>query len=99
MGGVSFDDHYLNDFLTLGSPNTIDCADNFGRMLEICRDTGTTIETEKLEGRTTKPKLLDIEIDSSTSETRLPPDKLEGLKDSVTAVRAKKLASKETCYR
>lgn len=93
-GGVSVVDHYLDDFITLGRPKSTECAVNFGLMKEICKLTGTPVETEKSEAPTTKLVFLGIEIDSSALEMRLPADKLAKLKDTVAAWRGRKACKK-----
>ena len=47
--GVSFVEHYLDDFITLGKPGTDECASNQELILETCRATGTPIEPGKTE--------------------------------------------------
>ena len=90
QGCVSMVDHYLNNFITSGKPESSECADNFCRMMEICRITGTPVEMEKSVGPMTKLVFLGIEIDSSALEMRQPDDKLAKLKESVTAWGGKK---------
>ena len=54
QGGVSVVNHYLDNFITLGKPESSECEDNFRCMIEICRSTDTPAETKKSVGPTTK---------------------------------------------
>ena len=44
--GVSFVDHYIDDFVTLGSPSSEECARNVQTMLQVCREARVPIELE-----------------------------------------------------
>ena len=92
--GVSFVEHYLDDFITLGKPGTDECASNQELILETCRATGTPIEPGKTEGPTTRLVFLGIEIDSEAMEMRLPDEKLSRLKESLAQWRGKKVCRK-----
>lgn len=70
--GVSFVDHYIDDFVTLGAPASDQCAANLQIMSDVCEDTGTPIEPEKTEGPSTTLTFLGIELDSIAMELRLP---------------------------
>ena len=92
--GVSFVDHYLDDFITLGKPKSMECADNFRLLLETCKETGTPVEAEKSEGPTTKLIFWGIETDSSAWEMRLPTEKLAKLRVSHQMAGQKSLQEK-----
>lgn len=74
--GVSFVDHYIDDFITLGGPGTQECKVNQQIMHDTCEDTGIPMQTEKSEGPCTKLTFLGIEIDSVAMEMRLRDTKL-----------------------
>ena len=42
-------DHYIDDFITLGSPSSDQCAKNFQIMMDTWEGTGTPIESDKTE--------------------------------------------------
>ena len=42
--------HYLDDFLTVGRPQSDQCASNLQIMKQACSDTGTPIEPDKCKG-------------------------------------------------
>ena len=92
--GVSFVEHYLDDFITLGKPGSDECAINLELILETCRATGTPIEAGKTEGPTTRLVFLGIEIDSEVMEMRLPGEKLSRLQESLATWKGKKACRK-----
>ena len=48
--GVSFVDHYIDDFVTVGRPGAQECHNNLQMMLRTCEDTGTPVDPGKTEG-------------------------------------------------
>ena len=82
--GVSFVDHYIDDFITLGKPESQECKINKQVMLKTCEDTGTPIQPDKTEGPCTSLVLLGIEMDLTAMELRLPANKLARLRKSLT---------------
>ncbi len=77
--GVTEIDHYLDDFITIGSPGSSTCQDNLTVILEACDSLGVPIAAEKLEGPTTCLTFLGIEIDTTVGVLRLPREKLTRL--------------------
>lgn len=69
--------HYLDNFITLGPPDTPTCLDGIVRTYKI---TGTPLELSKSEGPTTTLTFLRMELDTVKLEIRLPIDKLACLK-------------------
>jgi len=55
--------HYLDDFLTAGSPESTECQQNFEAMLHLCQQINIPIKPEKVVTPTTK---LTILIDIAT---------------------------------
>ena len=74
--GASVIEHYIDDFITAGKPQSEECQRNFETMHEVCNETGTPVEQEKSEGPTTKITFLGMELDSLAMEIRLPTQKL-----------------------
>ena len=70
--GVRFLYHYLDDYITLGAPNSTDQA-NLSKLSDCCSRLRVPITLEKCEGPTT---CLGIEIDMQALELCLPVDKL-----------------------
>ena len=78
--GVSPVFHYLDDFITLGPPQSAKCQRNLESIIETCKLTGTPLEEDKCEGPTSVLTFLGMELDSINMEIRLPMDKLERLR-------------------
>ena len=75
--GVDFLQHYLDDFLTLGPPASPVCYNNLQTCIQLCTKLGLPLHPDKLEGPSTCLSILGIELDSSTLQARLPPQKRE----------------------
>ena len=91
---ASFVDHYVDDFITVGSPGTTECAENVRIMHHTCEIAGAPIEEGKSEGPATSLPFLGIEIDTRAMELRLPEDKLVQLKRTLSQWRGKKACRK-----
>ena len=68
--------HYLDDFITLGAPQSAQCQRNLRSIKDTCRLTGVPLEQDKCEGPTPVITFLGMELDSIKMEIRLPKDKL-----------------------
>ena len=74
--GIRYVDHYLDDIITVGCPETSECRDNCNIIDATLRRLGLPAAVEKSEGPTTKLEYLGIELDSVALELRLPQVKL-----------------------
>ena len=92
--GVSHALHYLDDFLILGPPNSSGCSRSLEISLELCRVLGVPIAEHKLEGPAPVLSFLGIELDTTSSTLRLPPEKLGRLKSVVTSWQLRKCCRK-----
>jgi len=93
--GVEYVFHYIDDFITVGRPDSAECATNLATITRVCYTMGLPIETKKTEGPSTCITFLGIEIDSTAMEIRLPANKLALLKDDLARSRGKKLIRKQ----
>ena len=75
--GVSDVDHYLDDFLTGGPPNSSICANNIVKMIETCDQLNFALNMKKLDGPTTCIEFLGIIIDSIRLEIRITENRLQ----------------------
>ena len=64
--------HYLDDFLTLGSPNSPICQVHVDTAFRVFRRLGLPLNLDKCEGPATSLVFLGIELDSVTQTARLP---------------------------
>ena len=79
--GVRYVDHYLDDYIVLRVPGTMECA----RSLEIVRavsgELGVPLAEDKCDGPTTRLVFLGFKIDSSEGVLRLPQEKVGRLQE------------------
>ncbi len=71
--------HYLDDYLTIGSPESEECQHNMAVMSECCRRLGVPLKLEKMEGPTTCLEFLGITLDTCRMEARLSEARVEAL--------------------
>ena len=81
--GVHNCHHYLDDYIILGRAHSAECSQALETLTQTCRELGVPLASHKQVGPTTCLVFLGIEVDSSTSELRLPADKLERLQATV----------------
>lgn len=74
--GVSHLLHYLDDYLTMGPPNTPVCSQNLQCLIEVCGMLGIPLAVEKVEGPSPVLEFLGICIDTFNMVIRLPEEKL-----------------------
>ena len=74
---VTFLMHYLDDFHTLGSPGSSVCQHNLDRSIDCFSKLGISLHLDKLEGPSTSPTILRIELDSLNLQARLPQNKVD----------------------
>ena len=93
--GVTFQLHYLDDFLLMGSPNTLDCAQALQCTLQACQELGVPIAAHKVEGPSCQLTFLGIKVDTLKMELSLPSEKLARITAMVFEWRNKKVATKQ----
>ena len=86
--------HYLDDFITLGSPQSDQCLRNLQRLVYTCKQLGVPLEEEKCEGPAPILTFLGMELDSNKMEIRLPLDKLERLRKLLAEWEGRKAGKK-----
>ena len=77
--GVSFVEHYLDDYILAGPPDSDQCAKDLRLIGEVCTELNVPLAEHKREGPTTQLTFLGIEIDTVEGSLRLPQEKLERL--------------------
>ena len=78
--GISYLIHYLDDYLTMGPPQSSLCQRNLEIFTRLCKDLGVPLALEKLEGPSTSLSFLGLILDTDRMEIRLPEDKLHRIK-------------------
>ena len=81
--GVSWVAHYLDDFITVGAPDTEECKFNLEAMLALCHSMGVPIAPAKCVGPSTTLTFLGFELDTVSMIVRLPTEKLCRTKELV----------------
>ena len=74
---VVFLKHYLDDFHTLGPPNSSQCEQSLAACIKLFADWGVPLHPDKLEGPSTVMTVLGIELDSVALQARLPKEKFD----------------------
>ena len=73
--------HYLDDFISVGPPNSLQCAHNLDTALNVCRRLGLPLHPTKCVRPTTCMVDLGTELDSVNQIACLPAEKLLALQD------------------
>ena len=87
--------HYLDDFLTLGPPESTVCAHNLDTIKDVCSFLGIPLALEKVEGPSACLSFLGITLDTQRMEARLPDEKLQRIRTVVAAWLSRKKATKQ----
>ena len=67
----------IDDFHTLGPPNSPLCQNNVNTCVQLLSEWGIPLHPDKLEGPSTCLMVLGIELDSMRLQARLPQDKFD----------------------
>ena len=78
--GVTYLEHFLDDYVTVGAPGTSECDQNLTLLIKTCHTLNLPLANHKKEGPTTCLTFLGIELDTMSLELRLPTQKLARLK-------------------
>ena len=92
--GVTYVVSYIDDFLTVGAPASLECQTNADIMHQTCEEVGLPTEPEKGEGPATVIPFLGLELDSAALEIRLPIEKLSRLRAELAKWRGRKACKK-----
>jgi len=86
--------HYLDDFLTLGSPDTLTCSHNLQIIKGECQPLGVPLALEKVEGPSESLMFLGILLDTKNMEAHLPLQKLRCIRSEVATWLVRRKATK-----
>ena len=81
--GVHFIYHYLDDYIILGAPGTMECHLSMHKLVECCKHLGVPLAREKSEGPTSCLTFLGIEVDTEQMQLRLPAEKLQRVRSLI----------------
>ena len=88
--GVSFVLHYLDDFLTVGQPESPECQHNLQTIIQICQFLNVPLALEKVGGPATSLEFLSILLDT----VRISPEKLQRIYQEIMTWLDKRSATK-----
>ncbi|MCG8624736.1 MAG: hypothetical protein MJE68_22410 [Proteobacteria bacterium] len=94
--GTSHVAHYLDDFVTVGTPNTDQCYINQQIICRTCQELGIPLAPHKTVGPSTCLVFLGIEIDTIAMELRLPQEKLHKLQELLREWQFKKTCTRHS---
>jgi hypothetical protein len=92
--GVTYIQHYLDNFIVFGHPGSGECKQSLDHVLSLFDKLGIPLAPDKLEGPSTTPTFLGIEIDTVAMEIRLPVAKLQALQVAIQSWLGKQACSK-----
>ena len=81
--GISYLEHFLDDFVTVGAPQCSECEHNLFLLESVCALLGLPLKVEKREGPSTCLIFLGIELDTVNFKLRLPAPNLAPLQSTL----------------
>ena len=87
--------HYVDDFIIVGKPDTLECAYGLATTRDTFSVLGVPDEPDKCEGPSTTLPILGIEVDTAQMQLRLPADKLHCLSQLIREWRGRKSCKKK----
>ena len=86
--------HYLDDYLTIGPPNSHICQRNLSLLVEVCAMLGIPLALDKVVSPSTALKFLGFVLDIERMEARLPRDELSRIQTTIVEWLNKRSATK-----
>ena len=65
--------HYLDDYFTVGPPDSLVCANNITTMIATCKELGFAVNPKNVTKLATTTNFLGVGINSVTMEARIDP--------------------------
>ena len=93
--GIRHQQHYLDDFLFLGAPDSMQGAESLAIALRVFEMLGIPVAAHKTEGPTTVLVFLGILIDTQAFELRLLADKLARVQETIRSWVGKKACTRK----
>lgn len=92
--GVSDVEHYLDDYITIGPPESTRCRDNLDLMIDTCHEVGFEINFSKVVGPSTCIEFLGIILDTDLMQLRISEERLNHILEELSCWRGRKRATK-----
>lgn len=93
--GLSAIEHYLDDFILAGPPQSRLCERQYITAQQVCQELGVPLHDDKCEGPSTKMVILGIEIDSVRQVACLPLNKLVPLQQLIHSWQKKRWCNRK----
>ena len=74
--GVTYCDHYLDDFVTVGPRDSVVCKNNLELMLEVCAELGFAVNPAKVVMPSTTMEFLGLILDTNAMQIRISDQRL-----------------------
>jgi hypothetical protein len=81
--GAGYVDHYLDDFITVATPQSSECQNNLETMLTVCAELGFAVNPQKVVPACTELEFLGIVIDTDKMELRISDERLTEIKSEL----------------
>ena len=78
--------HYLDDFLLLGAPDSLECTHGLATTIAICEELGVPLAEENIEGPVTSLTFLGICLCSNPLQVPLPQEKHDTLQSMLQQI-------------
>ena len=95
--GVTYVEHYLDDFITAGPADSDTCANNLQIMLDTCDHLGFAVNPQKLVPATTRLEFLGITLDTDTMETSISDERMADVMDELQKWTDRRTCTKRDC--
>ena len=87
--------HYLGDFITVGPPDSAQCALNLHTAMSVCKKLGLSLHPGECVGPSTQLIVLGIGLDLVELCDRIPGEKLAALQDLISSWRSRRWCSRQ----
>ena len=87
--------HYLDDFITVGPPDSAYYSLNLHTAMSVCKKLGLSLHPGECVGPSTQLIVLGIELDLVELCARIPGEKLAALQDLISSWRSRRWCSRQ----
>ena len=92
--GVTECYHYMDDYVTLGPPDSTQCATNLNTMLQVCEDVGFGVNPQKLVKPNVVIEFIGFVVDTIKMELRISDERRQKILAELSHWEGKKVCTK-----
>ena len=92
--GVTYVNHYLDDYITVGVPDSEECQNNMNIMTTVCHNLNFGINPDKVVSPCTALEFLGIWVDSEKMELRISAERLLNIMNELAQWSSRRRAKK-----